>query len=278
MRIAELSNHPGELLEEHRSRHAQAERQQMAGYELAVADHRARAEEVRGARAKARAERRWFTWLRKSLALWGLQGVTPRRPPSVPVDVREEAKLTAGLHGEQAVAAGLAGALGDEWALFCGYRNRRGEIDQLLIGPGGVFAIEIKFRNATVHCDGDSWWFEKFDRYGNRVGEGQIVDRRGRSPSLQLIEPARALEEFLARRGQPVAVRPIVLLTHPRSRLGSMLNLTVDVATDVGYVLQVATAEPQTLDPARRAAIERLIVRDHAFHENPRGQPARVSG
>ena len=70
----------------------------------------------------------------------------------------EEEILTAGVAGEQQVAAQLGRVLGDEWTLLRGYSNRRGEIDHLLLGPRGLLAIESKHRNATVHCDGDTWW------------------------------------------------------------------------------------------------------------------------
>ena len=55
------------------------------------------------------------------------------------------------------VATELGRALDDGWTLLRGYRNRRGEIDQLLLGSRGLFAIEVKNLNATVHVDGDRW-------------------------------------------------------------------------------------------------------------------------
>jgi hypothetical protein len=49
-----------------------------------------------------------------------------------------EASLAAGVAGERLAAAGLGRALGDEWTLLRGYRNRRGEIDLVLVGPRGL--------------------------------------------------------------------------------------------------------------------------------------------
>jgi hypothetical protein len=146
----------------------------------------------------------------------------------------------AGLQGEQAVTSWLAGALGDEWTLLRGYHNRRGEIDHLLLGPSGLVAIEVKYRDAAMHVDGDKWQFEKYDRYGNRVEEGWVTDRRGRSPSEQLNEPAGQLE---------------------------WNDLTVHITTNVGYVVELVNASDLALEPAHLAELERLIVRDHAFHE-----------
>jgi len=44
----------------------------------------------------------------------------------------------AGIAGEQLVATELGRVLDDDWTLLRGYRNRRGEIDQLLLGPRGL--------------------------------------------------------------------------------------------------------------------------------------------
>jgi hypothetical protein len=186
----------------------------------------------------------------------------------------QEQILTAGMTGEEMVASALGRALGDEWILLRGYRNRGGEIDQILLGPRALIAIEVKHRNATVYCDGDDWRFDKYDRYGNRVEQGRIADKRGRSPSVQLNEPASALEAFLHSRGQPVSIQRVVLLTHPRSELGSHRNLTVHVSTSTNYVISLLSGGSQpTFGKAQEAEIERLIVRDHKFHDAKRHMP-----
>jgi hypothetical protein len=182
----------------------------------------------------------------------------------------QEEILTAGMAGEQMVVAGLGRVLGDDWTLLRGYRNRRGEIDHLLLGPQGLIAIEGKHRNATVHCEGDDWWFAKYDRYGNLVERGRISDRRGRSPSVQLNEPVSMLEGFLRSRGNPVPIQRVVLFTHPRSRLAGCRNLTVHVATSTDYVINLLNGLPPALEQAQLARLEQLIVRDHSFHETRR--------
>ncbi len=133
--------------------------------------------------------------------------------------------------GERQVAEELGAVLGSEWVLFSGYRNGRGEIDHLLAGPGGLFAIEVKYHNATVYINGEDWLFEKFDRWGNRVEQGRIADRTGRSPSQQVNDAADELERFLNSRGQRVSIARIVILNHPRSKVGGQRNATVAVTT-----------------------------------------------
>ena len=176
----------------------------------------------------------------------------------------------AGIEGEQLVASGLGRVLNDEWTLIRGYRNKRGEIDHLLLGPRGLIAIEGKHRNALVHCTGDHWWFTKFDKYGNAVERGEMTDSRGRSPSQQVNEPASQLESFLRTRGHPVAIERMVLLTHPRSRLGNCVRATVHIATTTSEVIGMLDDSTTALPKPEREQVERLIIRDHRFHASKR--------
>jgi hypothetical protein len=178
----------------------------------------------------------------------------------------------AGIAGEQLVAAELGRALDDDWTLLHGYRNRRGEIDHLLLGPQGLFAIEVKNLNATVHVDGDRWRADKYDNYGNLVEQRPIADAKGRSPSAQLNEPAGDLERFLRERGQPVTVQRVVILAHRRSRIGTTRNLTVRVGTSADYLLTLINipSSQEPLSDQQRTGIRRLIQHDHAFHDKQR--------
>jgi len=194
MRVIELSNHPGDMLNDVTRRRQATQKRAQARYEDALIQHQARVQTIRVKRDRARQHHRWWTWLRLVFAVWAEQRRAPR--PTVPDagDADTEEKIRAGIAGEQLVAAELGRALADDWTLLRGYRNRRGEIDHLLVGPGGLFAIEVKNINATVYVDGDRWRADKYDNYGNLVEQRPIADRRGRSPSEQLNEPAGELE------------------------------------------------------------------------------------
>jgi hypothetical protein len=155
--------------------------------------------------------------------------------------------------GERLVADQLGRALGDEWTLLRGYRNRRGEIDFLLLGPLGLFAMEVKNQNATIDCVGDRWQATKYDKYGNLVGgRAEMTDTRGRSPSEQLNEPASELEGFLGRFGHPVTISRIVVLTHPRARLRSRTSPTVHFATSIRQITDLLNGSPVAITTAER--------------------------
>jgi hypothetical protein len=277
MQVVELSNHPGDMLDDAARRRQAAERQMLSVYQDELVRQRARVQSTKVNRDRARARRAWWTWLRLSAGAWREQRRIPRPPiPAAGHATDQEERIKAGIAGEQQVATELGRLLDDSWTLLRGYRNRRGEIDHLLLGPRGLFAIEVKNLNATVHVDGDRWRADKYDRYGNLVQQRVIADRLGRSPSVQLNEPADDLERFLGRRGQPAEVQRVVILTNPRSKLGMVRNPTVLAGTSAAYVLDLAEASASRLDRAQRAALKELIQRDHAFHgQHHRRAPSR---
>ena len=251
-------------------------RKALARHSEALARHSARVTALRQQRDRARAERRWWTWARTSVVTWHTQQRRPRppavrqaRPAAMPRDVADqEAILTAGITGEHIVAADLGAVLGDEWTLLHGYRNRRGEIDHVLLGPRGMFTIEVKYRNATVNVDGDQWRFCKYDHYGNLVEQGWITDRRGRSPSVQLNEPTAELERFLRSRNHPVRARRAVILTHPRSALGRCRNITVDlIATSTSRLTDLISESPAVFGTTQVLELQKLVVHDHQFNQ-----------
>ena len=203
-------------------------------------------------------------------AVWAERRRAPRLLVLVSGPTDREESIAAGIAGERQIAVELGQVFGDEWVLFRGYRNRRGEIDHLLLGPRGLFAIEVKYRNATVYINGDHWQFEKFDQWGNRVEQGSIEDRTGRSPSMQLNEPADDLEKFLRSRRQPVSIIRIVILNHPRSKVGRSQHLTVYVTTSSEYIVGLVNDSRVELPGSRLIQLQRLIERDHRFHDGRR--------
>lgn len=264
MHTVTLSDHPGAMLANAVSERQRGSTEQEAGLN----------EALRG-REQALAERRWLMWLRLTFAVRRAKRELARRLVTQGSTGRE-GSIRAGRGAEREVAESLARALNGDWMLFCGYRNRRGEIDGLLLGPTGLFAYEVKYHNATVYIDGDNWQSEKSDKYGNLVSERTPMrDKGGRSPSLQLSEPAAALAEWLRQRGHRVAVTPVVLLTHERARIGSSRNPTVRVETSVRGLLDLTGQAPATLTARDRAEIGQIIRDDHRHHEARRPTPRR---
>jgi Nuclease-related domain len=277
VRVVELSDHPGDLLRAARQSRTAGQGPERRRLEATQARHEERVSAARRARDTARAQHRWGAWLRGVLAVRRARRQAPAAPlpgGGGPVPDRE-ASLAAGVEGERLAAAGLGRALGDEWTLLRGYRNRRGEIDLVLVGPRGLFAIEVKYYNGTVSCDGDRWWVDRYDRSGRPTGREAMADARGRSPSTQLTDPARLLEQFLRSRGHQVPVQCIVLLTHASARLGRCTRPAVGLAASVPELLRLLRAEPADLPDAEVARLADRVRRDHEHYEPSRRPSAR---
>lgn len=153
----------------------------------------------------------------------------------------------------------------------CGSRSPCPEIDALLLGPRGLFAIEEKYRSVRVYVRGDEWTAEQIDKYGKpRGARFPIRDGKGRSPSEQVKDPVAALSRWLGTNKRGTPITPVVLLTHPSARVGSLQDPTVRVEGSVRRLLALVEHSSHALDAARCADIERLVRRDHEFHRTKR--------
>jgi hypothetical protein len=271
MRFVPLSDHPGDMLAAARRERAAAGGKADVRYRRQLAAYQARIAQAQERRDKARAERDPLSRLRWALVAWWRRLARPPREPPASAPTHDEEAIKGGIKGEREVADVLRGALGDAWALVKGYRNRRGEIDYLLLGPGGLFAIEVKYVNGTFAITRERWRYVRYDNYGNQVGAGFLQDARRRPPNVQLAEPLAALEQFLASRGQPTRMRPVVLLNHPKARISACAaDVGVEVLTSTAALRDLVRAADEQISTRKLADVERLVVRDHHFHEERR--------
>jgi hypothetical protein len=186
----------------------------------------------------------------------------------------EEIIWASGGEGEQSVRVRWEQMFSNRWTLICGYRTRAGEIDQILVGPHGIFAIEVKHINGEVSCNGDVWWRNKYDNYGNLVEQNvRIADRGGRGPSAQVNEAADILEARLAERGSPARVTRVVVFSHPKSRIGRLDGMTVHWAgtLDSFTAKHFAGSRQTHIDAAIVQRVIDTIQNDHARHRARRG-------
>ena len=206
-----------------------------------------------------------------------------RRQPTQPIRERageEDRVWQAGSEGENRVSAYLSSRLDEDWTLISGYRGRAGEIDQILVGPLGVCAIEVKNNNGHIFVEGDTWKLDKYDRYGNFLPSESgktIQDRGGRSPSAQVNGAVDPLEEFLSKRNQVERISRSVILVHDRAKIGSVNQQTVDYIATLRQ-MKIERQFPDTnarLDPASAASVVQHIQRDHEFHKKRSKRPRR---
>ncbi|MFJ4917785.1 nuclease-related domain-containing protein [Streptomyces sp. NPDC088726] len=258
MLIEVLSNHPAVLVRE--AVVALDEQNRL------MAEHD---QQVTLLRERRRTARKWWQILRMLSDHQEIRALRVRRPVVDPGLQSALASRQAGMAAEDRAVHELS-LLPDTWRLFRGYANRRGEVDILLVGPQGIWAVEVKGRAVLVHVDGERWTFEKFDRYGNRVDQGILQDRRGRSWGRQVEDISHELEKFLASRGLHVPVHPAVAVVNDRAGLGICHDPTVILSIGTDYLLAAIREAPVTLDPAARDRAAALVRRDHVFHSNRR--------
>jgi hypothetical protein len=280
MRRITLSDHAGEQLASAAAAREDAFAAAGCAYDAAVAERERKLAQLRDACVTAWRRRQLLAscaaLIKYAIARFSGKPQLPRwNGPS-----RDDSLWTAGREGERTVAEFLGRWLSDDWVLVGGYRNGRGEIDQVLVGPRGVLAVEIKTVNGVVHCDGDRWWRDKYDRYGNLVERGlSMEDRGGRGPSKQLNEPADALESFLRKKTAVRRVYRAVVLAHEKSRLGAVTDPRVDAITTLAKLNVEGILAPLglALDATAVEQIEKTIQRDHEFHatQDRRPPPAR---
>jgi len=182
---------------------------------------------------------------------------------------------TAGVWGEEALVHGLSG-LDDSWIMLRGYMNRRGETDHVLVGPAGVWAVEVKRRRIRLHAVGDQWWFEKLSSRGHVVETGWAVDGSGRSWQRQVNDVAGDLAVWLARNRYSVSVNTAVMVMHEQAVLGRCENLNVKVVgTHPVHLLEAIHRYAYPLDAQACQEIVALVRRDHRYHSRRRGSRSR---
>ena len=126
-----------------------------------------------------------------------------------------------GWSGEKHVISLLQSTLSDKYYLINGlhFQDRRGDIDHVVLGPNGIFAIETKNWNGKISCKGDTW-----KREGKRHATGS-------GPSEQAKKNAGRVRHVIeGSRRFPFSVRvePIVVFTNDHAEL-RITNPTVAI-------------------------------------------------
>jgi hypothetical protein len=166
-------------------------------------------------------------------------------------DERDVAITRSGAAGE-AVLPQLLRSLPDSYTLLNGVPvpGARADIDHVLVGPNGIWAIEAKHHAGMVQCVGDAWGYTRRGRDG-LPQEGHIG-----SPSQQVRRAAQALESYLRQCGSltgSLRVEPLVVFTHPQVEL-SLEAPTLPVLRAI-EVERFITSQPQRLAEAECSEI-----------------------
>lgn len=147
-------------------------------------------------------------WIMIFGALIGAVGVV-----AMAVSGRNVAEYGAGQKGEGLLQEQLDHILTDDYLAIFNFPIANKDIDCLLVGPSGFFAIETKHHKGNIWYDDQGWHQRKTGRRGGRY-EGSLRNPRG-----QVLYGVRALKTLLESHGMKVFVRGIVVFTNPDAHL-----------------------------------------------------------
>lgn len=141
-------------------------------------------------------------------ALIGAVGVV-----ALAVSGRNVAEYGAGEKGEVLLQKQLEHVLTDQYLAIFNFPIGSKDIDCVVLGPAGLFAIETKHHKGMIWYDDNGWHQRKTGRHGGHY-EGSLKNPRG-----QVLFGVRELKRLLDERGVKVFVRGMVVFTNPDAHL-----------------------------------------------------------
>lgn len=186
-----------------------------------------------------------------------------------------------GRWGEESSLDALRNLLTDDWTIIRNFvlpRRVGGDIDLVLVGPGGIWALEVKAYTGTIRNIGDTW--ERQYKKGWR--------RLNTNPGTQARRNAANLKTFLAQQGLPVSwVEPAVIWAGDEADGDEAGTLTLkDPATRVWRTRNLIEDSEELHQPQRRLAPEqveailsvlRQAIEDSRREERAKAKPDRAS-
>jgi hypothetical protein len=161
------------------------------------------------------------------------------------------------------VLDGLRAALDSRWTIFSNIQlpDRRGDLDLVLVGPGGVWLVEVKTLGGTVRAREGTW------ERRVRGGWARITP----SPAEQATRNAVRLREFLQREGIDIRwvesaialgkAQPVAGFAGSQPPVWQLPTLATDVAALRTDRVPPAAVLPQIEAVLRREA-ERELARE----------------
>ncbi len=151
------------------------------------------------------------------------------------------------------------------------YGRRQRELDLIVVGPNGIFVIEVKhYRGEITGVETDRTWCQR------QRADGSVnnYERELRNPAIQVKHAVRALHQYLATHDIKTWVQGTVVMTHPECRLvvGTTGTPILTLPQLAGYILTyrprwaprklyLAIREIEKLREAELASLNRQICR-----------------
>ena len=123
--------------------------------------------------------------------------------------LKKKSIFEIGLKGEKALRDHLREILTDEHTVLYNVPAEKGDIDCIIIGPDGLYAIEAKNHKGVITYADSSWKQVKRSRNGSFHTESL------KNPSFQLIGNIKWLKGYLARYNIKAWINGLIVFTNP---------------------------------------------------------------
>jgi len=162
-----------------------------------------------------------------------------------------------GLEGEKILQNTLRKSLSNEYTAFYGVPVKNsGDIDCLIIGPKGIFLIEVKHHRGKISYTNKGWIQIKKGRKGG-IYRGSL-----KQPGTQLLINMHKLKEFLNASGINVWIQPVLVYTNPES----VINLEKDPSPvkvcKIEQLKDVINSSNESLSPQEIKKIYTLLMKE----------------
>ena len=151
-----------------------------------------------------------------------LTGIVPIMAGAVMANthIRKRTICRIGLKGEDALRDHLREILTDEHTVLYNVPVEKGDIDCIIIGPEGLYAIEAKNHKGVITYADSSW------RQVKRGRNGSFYTGSLKNPSYQLVSNIKWLKGYLARCNIKTWINGLIVFTNPDAIL-SVDNLNM---------------------------------------------------
>jgi hypothetical protein len=153
--------------------------------------------------------------------------------------------IRRGRRGEEAVIEKLRAVFDNRWTIFRNLHlpDRKDDIDVALVGPGGVWAIEVKAFRGNVRSQNGTW--ERQTKRGWK--------KLDQNPSRQVTENAKRLNFYLQQQGITRWVERAVALAEPQPIQNFQSEIPIwFLPTLEDAISNLATRTPPTEDEIKR--------------------------
>ncbi|GAC1317998.1 MAG: hypothetical protein NVSMB2_12400 [Chloroflexota bacterium] len=183
-------------------------------------------------------------------------------------------QVRQGAAGEQFVTTQLTRELPENFVLIAGLQLSRGagDIDQLIVGPTGVFVLETKTMAGSIVCDDDGVWRRTRSGPGGQtfpafIGDPVVQVQRNIFAVRQTLQPR--LPQLFGTSG--LWIEGLVVFAHPRSVLQA--NASRVPAVLVSDLLpRICSHQPRRgLEASEIEDVVRVLVDAHGQRTTTRG-------